>query len=205
DDAMNRKQRRAALKQPMPSARGAAPAAETAAQIFAQAVQFAQQNKLDDAARAYRRVLALKPDHADTLNNLGCVLQAQGKPAEASACFAQAVALMPQVFRDYGGIYRTLLDVLPPLAEGARRAVAAWPQRLSAEELLGGAGIAAIAGDPLLHCMLRSVPVRDVAFERLLTALRLSLLDDAVAGKPVTEPVLAFAGALARQCFINEY
>ncbi len=42
-------------------------------------------------------------------------------------------------------------------------------------------------------------------FERLLTALRASLANDAAAGKPVADTVLGFACALARQCFINEY
>ncbi len=117
---MNRKQRRAALKQSPPVGANT-PAAGAAAQLFAQAVQFAQHNKLDDAARAYKRVLALKPDHADTINNLGCVLQAQGKLNEASACFARALLLMPQVFRDYNGIYHTLVAVLPPIGEAVRR------------------------------------------------------------------------------------
>ena len=201
---MNRKQRRAALKQSTPAGR-TAPAADTAAQLFAQAVQFAQANKFEDAARAYKRVLALKPDHADSLNNLGCVLQAQGKLTEASACFAQALLLMPQVFRDYNGIYRTLLTVLPPLGDAADKTAAAWPKRLSADELLGGAGIAAVADDPLLRCMLESVPVREAALERLLTALRRSLLDAAAADRPASASVVAFACALAKQCFINEY
>ena len=52
------------------------------------------QHRLDEAARVYRRVLTQAPDHADASNNLGCVLQAQGKLAEASACFAQALTLV---------------------------------------------------------------------------------------------------------------
>ena len=201
---MNRKQRRAAVKHSAPAGR-AVPAADTAAQLFAQAVQFAQANKFEDAARAYKRVLALKPDHADTLNNLGCVLQAQDKLNEASACFAQALSLMPQVFRDYNGIYHTLLSVLPPLGDAIRKTVAAWPKRLSAGELLGSGGIAAIADDPLLRCLLESVPAREVALERVLTSLRRSLLSDGVADKPASASVVAFACALAKQCFINEY
>ena len=57
----------------------------------------------------------------------------------------------------------------------------------------------------MLLIFLQSTPVRDVAFERLLTALRASLANDAIAGKPVAEPILGFACTLARQCFINEY
>jgi SAM-dependent methyltransferase len=201
---MNRKQRRAALKQSTPLGTNT-PSAGAAAQLFAQAVQFAQHNKLDDAARAYKRVLTLKPDHADTINNLGCVLQTQGKLNEASACFARALLLMPQVFRDYNGIYHTLVSVLPPIGDAVRRTVAAWPKRLAADELLGSAGIATIADDPLLLCMLQSVPAREIALERVLTSLRLSLLNDAVANKPASASIFVFACALAKQCFINEY
>ena len=92
---MNCRQRRAALKQNPP--RPAAPAAGDVRQLFALALQAQGQHRLDEAARAYRRVLAQAPDHAEASNNLGCVLQAQGKLAEASACFAQALTLVPQL------------------------------------------------------------------------------------------------------------
>ena len=57
----------------------------------------------------------------------------------------------------------------------------------------------------MLLIVLQSTPVRDVAFERLLTALRASLLNDVTAGKPAADSILGFACTLARQCFINEY
>ena len=66
-------------------------------------------------------------------------------------------------------------------------------------------GLATIAADPLLLYLLQSTPVRDIAFERLLTSLRSSLLINATTGKSVSETILGFACALARQCFINEY
>ena len=164
-----------------------------------------RQNQLAEAARLYKRLLLLKPDHAEASNNLGVVLQAQGKLGEASARFAQSLALMPQLFEQFSGICATLVAVLPPLGEALRKTMAAWPQRPALDELFGSGGLAAIAGDPLLLCILRSVPVRDIALERLLTALRLALLDAAAAGGPASEQTLAFCCALARQCFINEY
>ena len=144
--------------------------------MFAEAVHHQQQNQLNDAARAYKRLLLLKPDHAQASNNLGCVLQAQGKLSEASARFAQALTLMPQLFDQFQGVCATLVAVLPPLGEAVRKTIAAWPKRLPADQLLGSAGLAAIAGDPLLLCLLQSVPVRDVALERTLTSLRAALL-----------------------------
>ncbi|MBI2712848.1 MAG: class I SAM-dependent methyltransferase [Rhizobiales bacterium] len=204
---MNRKQRRAASKQsplPGPGMR-LPPAADPVKQLFAEAAQYQQNNELAAAARLYKRLLLLKPDHAEASNNLGVVLLAQGKLSEASARFAQSLALMPQLFDQFTAICATLVALLPPLGEAMRQATAAWPNRLPVGQLLGSAGLAAIAADPLLLFTLQSTPMRDVAIERALTALRLSLLNGALAGHQVDDTVLAFCCALAQQCFINEY
>ncbi len=195
---MNRKQRRAGRKQTSTAggARG------QAAQLFADALRAQQQNKLDEAARAYKRLLLLTPDHAQASNNLACVLQAQGKLAEASARFARTLELMPQLLGQFSGICATLVALLPALGEAMRRANAAWPQRLPLDRLLDDAGFAALAADPLLLTILQSGPVRDIALERVLTMLRGALLERAIAGD---DAALAFCGALAQQCFINEY
>ena len=197
---MNRKQRRHAQSM----STGAVGTAGVT-QLFAEALRYQQQNKLDDAARTYKRLLLLKPDHAEASNNLGSVLLAQRKLTEASASFARALELTPQLTDQFNAICATLLSVLPPLNDALRRAVAAWPQRLPPDQLLGNSGLDAIAADPLLLRLLQSTAVREVALERLLTSLRLALLNDAVAGAPVNEAALAFCCALAKQCFINEY
>jgi len=202
---MNRKERRATLKHGPP---GAARAADPGGQInkmFLDALAFERAGKLDDAARAYKRVVALNADHAEAHNNLARVLHAQGKTKDASASYARALALMPQLFQQYSGIRETLTSLLPQLHEALRRQTAAWPKRSSVPGLFGKSGFDAFADDPLLLVLLQSTPVRDVAFERLLTALRASLLADATAGNPVANSILGFACTLARQCFINEY
>jgi len=201
---MNRKQRRAALKQ-SPSAGGhrAGPASDPVGQLFAEADRLQRQNKLNDAARVYKRLLLLKPDHAQASNNLGCVLQAQGKLNEASARFAQALTLMPQLFEQFNGVCATLAAVLPPIGEAMRRAIAAWPNRLTADQLLGGAGLRAICEDPMLLSLLQSVPARKTELELVLTSLRAALLNEA--GDAPDDGVLAFCCAMAKQCFINEY
>lgn len=197
---MNRKQRRAAHKQsPSGSLRTAPPAGDSIRQLLAIATQAQAQNKLAEAARAYQRALALEPDRADVSNNLGCVLQAQGKLAEASACFARALTLIPQLFDQFIGVCATLRAVLPPLDDAMRRAEHAWPERLSAQRLFDG-NLAVVAADPLLRLILASVPVRDIALERVLTTLRLSLVKAAA-----DDTALDFACALAKQCFINEF
>jgi uncharacterized protein (TIGR02466 family) len=54
----------------------------------------AAQRKFDDAAVSFQKVAALSPN-AETLSNLGLVLQEQGKTAEAAANFRKALALQP--------------------------------------------------------------------------------------------------------------
>jgi SAM-dependent methyltransferase len=65
--------------------------------------------------------------------------------------------------------------------------------------------LAAIAPDRLLQSLLLKTPVCDVALERLLARVRLSMLDLATARADVPGEVLNFGCALAQQCFINEY
>jgi 2-polyprenyl-3-methyl-5-hydroxy-6-metoxy-1,4-benzoquinol methylase len=201
---MNRKQRRSAPKQ-SPSAGGnrAGPASDPAGQLFDEAVHHQQQNKLNDAVRVYKRLLLLKPDYTQAHNNLGCVLLAQGKRNEASARFAHALTLMPQLFEQFNSVCETLAAVLPPIGEAMRRAIAAWPDRLTADQMLGSADLAAICEDPMLICMLQTVPARKTGLELVLTALRTALLADV--GTESGDRVLGFYCALAQQCFINEY
>ena len=85
------------------------------------------------------------------------------------------------------------------------RAAAAWPRRLSPHELFGPDGQAAIVRDALLRSLLQSACIRDVALERFLTNARGLLLEAAVSGAAADEDAVAFACALACQCFINDY
>jgi 2-polyprenyl-3-methyl-5-hydroxy-6-metoxy-1,4-benzoquinol methylase len=201
---MNRRQRRATLKH---SSRIAAhPSDSNVSQInklFVDAVGLESVGKLNDAVRVYKRVLLLNPDHAEASNNLARTLQALGKTTDASVFYARALALMPQLLQQYAGIRATLASLLPALDRALGRQAAAWPKQLSEAELFGEAGLGAIAADPLLLYLLQSIPVRDVAFERLLTTLRALLLGDA--RKPFSETMLKFACALTGQCFINEH
>ena len=86
------------------------------------------------------------------------------------------------------------------------RAMDAWPRRLSAHELMGAAGPAAMSSHRLLRCLMESAPIGDLDLERLLTATRFALLELAGARRAsvVDETTLEFCCALARQCFLNE-
>lgn len=59
--------------------------------------------------------------------------------------------------------------------------------------------------DALLHALLTSACIRDAVLERFLTGARRALLDAALGGAAADENAIAFACALASQCFINEY
>src|SRR5215813_10031138 len=203
---MNRKQRRATLKHGSPAnARSSDPGGDQISRLFFEAAECERAGKFNDAARLYKRVLLFKPDHAEACNNLGRVLQAQDKPADASFYFARSLALMPQLLTQYAGICATLVTLLPALGEALRRQTAAWPKPLHERELFGDAGLAAIATDPLLLQLMQSIPVQDIAFERLLTSLRLSLLKTAITTPKISDAILDFGCALAKQCFINEF
>ncbi|WP_407178925.1 tetratricopeptide repeat protein [Bradyrhizobium sp. STM 3562] len=50
------------------------------------------------AEAAYRKALAIKPDHAEAALNLGIVLQESGDPDGAMTAYAQAYRLRPEMF-----------------------------------------------------------------------------------------------------------
>jgi 2-polyprenyl-3-methyl-5-hydroxy-6-metoxy-1,4-benzoquinol methylase len=200
---MNRKQRRATMKLGSSASANSSDSGEQIRQYFFEAVSCERARKLDDAARAYKRVLALDPDHAEACNNLGRVFQAQGKTKDASAYYARSLTLMPQLLEQYADICATLFSLLPELAQALRRQAAAWPQRLALHDLLDNHNL--VAADPLFLCLLQSTPVRDVGFERLLTTMRHSLLKMAAAGLRFSSHQVSLTCALAKQCFINEY
>src|SRR5262249_28922069 len=207
---MNRKQRRAMRMQGQGVGvdTGRPAGASAAARLFGQAVWHQHHGKPNEAVKLYKQVLALKPDHAEACNNLGCVLLAQGKRDAASPWFERALVLVPQLFDEFASVSAMLTAVNPALEEGMKRAAGVWPQRLPARDLLGPAGFEAVRADTLLRRVLESTTIRDVELERLLTCIRLDVLrmaSDAAAGDGVEDSVLGFCCALAKQCFINEY
>lgn len=101
-----------------------------------------------------------------------------------------------------------LVKLKGAVRELVARVARAWPVRLDASELFGPSGLAAMAEDRLLRCLLETDLICDIELERLLTATRSALLDiasPAAASDDVQPDVLEFYCALARQCFINEY
>jgi tetratricopeptide (TPR) repeat protein len=78
---------------------------------FDTALHFHQQGLLDDAARLYRRVLAINPAHADATLLLGLVALQQGNPALGLELFSRATQLDPEralYHANLGEAYRML-------------------------------------------------------------------------------------------------
>ena len=91
-------------------------------------------------------------------------------------------------------------------AECIRRATHAWPHLLRAADLYGSPGLAALAEDQLLSCLLQAGANIDIEIERFLTAARRALLEAATDPLPEAhDDTLRFYSLLAAQCFINEY
>ncbi len=104
-------------------------------------------------------------------------------------------------------IAAALLTREEAIGAAIERSSQSWPHRTGAHDLFGPTAIAALADNRLLMELLMCTVLPDVAWERLLTNLRLAILDLATAPRADDGPdhVLDFAGALARQCFINDY
>ncbi len=125
---MNRKQRRIALKQQKPLAASPPPAAGSAAdRLLAEARWHQHHGNFGEAAKAFKRLLAVAPERAEAWNNFGVVLRAQGKMDEAAAAFRQSLALYPQLLDDFGSIVNLLISLNPTLGASMKRAEAAWP------------------------------------------------------------------------------
>lgn len=106
--------------------------------------------------------------------------------------------------RDLVGIGIELIKRSSVVGAAIKRADTAWPKRLTAAELCGPSGMASLAGEPLLNCLLECAPLTDAGIERVLTTVRLILLNEAASGAS-QENSLGFCCALARQCFLNGY
>src|SRR5438270_13524879 len=109
---MNRRERRAAAKQsrggaPSPGSTSIAPEAR----LLAEAASHHRGGRLAAAERLCRRVLAVDPDHADSLHLLGLIAHQTGHSDRALELIGRAIALNgadPELHNDIAGIYQSL-------------------------------------------------------------------------------------------------
>lgn len=188
--------------------------------------------QLEEAVACFQQALRRMPDHPEILNNLALTLLALGDGNGAVGAILRSLSLRETAEnrKNFVACVKDLRletggDALRPWLLRALRENWDRPAdlaRISAEVVKGDPAIAArvaraatercseqdlavLAGDELLRALLVLAPNVDMALERFLTAARGALLDIAQEGSPVSETLLEFAGALARQCFINEY
>ena len=56
---------------------------------------FKYQNKFKEAIEAYEKAISLKPDYADTYNNMGVALKDKGSFKEAIKAYNKALTIKP--------------------------------------------------------------------------------------------------------------
>ena len=161
-------------------------------------VQLGGRNKL--AVKLLSQALELDRTDAAAHDNIAIAYQALGRMDEAVAHFTDAMALG---LRDPEILVKQSAAVTAPL----KRLADVWPRQLRLADLLGTQGAGAMAREAMLLALLQSKIVHDLELERLLTAIRRGLLQHAIEAdrQPVEDDSLAFFGALAQQCFLNEY
>src|SRR5947208_13883121 len=103
---MTRRERRAAAKQGRSPSPGGANI-EPEARLLAEAASHHQAGRLAAAERLYRRILAVDPDHADSLHLLGLIAHQTGHSDQGLELIGRAIALNgadPELHNDIGGI-----------------------------------------------------------------------------------------------------
>jgi 2-polyprenyl-3-methyl-5-hydroxy-6-metoxy-1,4-benzoquinol methylase/tetratricopeptide (TPR) repeat protein len=166
--------------------------------LLGDVVQQGGRNKL--AVKLLSQALELDRTDAAGHDNIAIAYQALGRMEEAVAHFTDAMALG---LRDP----ETLVKQSAAVAAPSKRLADAWPRQLRLAALLGAEGTHAMAREAMLLALLQSKIIHDLELERLLTAVRRGLLQYAIEAdrQPIDDDGLAFFGALAQQCFLNEY
>jgi 2-polyprenyl-3-methyl-5-hydroxy-6-metoxy-1,4-benzoquinol methylase/tetratricopeptide (TPR) repeat protein len=209
----------------------------SAADLMAEANRHYKQGQLVQAQSLCHRLLASDPANFNGLNLLGVIAQVSGDHKLAVKMFAKAIAADRQnaachynIANSYQALGRrteaishfktaialgmtdkSIEGVLlqsPVIARFVNRIWSKWPLPIGSEELFGASGIAAIASDIFLLCVMETTIIRNLAIEILLGRVRLELIRLAAAGAAVPGDAATIIGlfcALAQQCFIGEY
>ena len=95
----------------------------------------------------------------------------------------------------------------PCIRKWLTRAAESRPCWMPTQDFFADADFVQALSDPLLCALLDSVPVSDIELERLMTMMRHAMLEAATGSTVANDgrAILNFCGALAHQCFINEY
>ena len=156
------------------------------------------------AVKSFAKAIASDPFNAACHYNIASSYQMLDRPDDAIAHFKKAIAhgLSEKNIEDFILQNQTVLGCIERIEK-------TWPLPPKPEELFTLPVLREIAGDLFLRCTLDCVPLRGQPLERFLTLLRSTLLAAAYAAivesRPFDEPLAGLLGALAQQCFANEY
>jgi SAM-dependent methyltransferase len=154
------------------------------------------------AVKMFGKAIAADQLNAACHYNAGNSFERLGERARARGHFSTALAL------GMGERAPALILQSPLMSAYAGRIASRWPLLPTTTELFGADGVRQLAADVFLLCAIESEPLTDIRLEAILRCARHALLQIAAQpeqGGDVDSDLLAFACALARQCFINEY
>ncbi|HUE11443.1 MAG TPA: methyltransferase domain-containing protein, partial [Steroidobacteraceae bacterium] len=155
------------------------------------------------AVKMFAKAIASDEVNAACRYNAGNSYQALGNRAKAAAHFSQALAL--------GMDAKAVAFILqsPVIATYVARIAGKWPLPVTNVELFGAESLTPLANDLFLLGAMEAMTLPSLPLEALLGHARAELLR--LAGEQgedngeIDDDIVAFACALARQCFINEY
>jgi 2-polyprenyl-3-methyl-5-hydroxy-6-metoxy-1,4-benzoquinol methylase len=155
------------------------------------------------AVKMFANAIASDEVNAACHYNLGNSYHALGNRTKAIAHFSKALA--------FGMDEKAVAFILqsPTIATYVARIAGKWPLPLNNVELFGAEGLTPLANDLFLLSAMDVMPLPSLQLELLLGHARAELLR--LAGKggeddgEIGDDIVAFACALARQCFTNEY
>jgi 2-polyprenyl-3-methyl-5-hydroxy-6-metoxy-1,4-benzoquinol methylase len=218
-----------------PDAPGFGPVGVAIADLAAEASRLHRMGRSHDAQEICRQILAREPAHVQSLNLLGLMAQGSGDHRAAVKMFAKAIAAdeaNTACHYNAGNSYQVLgqrtkamahfgkalalgmddkavafILQSPVIATYVARIAGKRPLAITTVELFGADGVMPLAKDLFLRSAMEATTLASVELEALLGYARAELLR--LAGSPgqgdVDDDIVAFACALARQCFINEY
>jgi 2-polyprenyl-3-methyl-5-hydroxy-6-metoxy-1,4-benzoquinol methylase/tetratricopeptide (TPR) repeat protein len=155
------------------------------------------------AAKMFANAIASDEVNAACHYNLGNSYQVLGNRTKAIAHFSKALA--------FGMDEKAVAFILqsPTIATYVARISGKWPLPPTNVELFGAEGLTLLANDLFLLSAMEVMPLPSLQLELLLGHARAELLrlagEEREDNGEIDDGIVAFACALARQCFINEY
>jgi 2-polyprenyl-3-methyl-5-hydroxy-6-metoxy-1,4-benzoquinol methylase len=155
------------------------------------------------AVKMFVKAIASDEVNAACHYNVGNSYRALGNRIKAIAHFSKALA--------FGMDKKAVAFILqsPIIATYVARITGKWPLPVTNVELFGTESVTRLANDLFLRCAMEAATLTSVELELLLGYARAELLrlagEQGSGSGEIDDDIVAFACALARHCFINEY